>query len=94
MTQIAEGFEKEGLAMRQKEEADEQALRDAQHRQEHEQEQEAIDARQREVELQLPWVVDGVPDESLRAIILKLSESVQSFLEPLNRDEQQCRLCF
>lgn len=83
VTQIAEGFEKEGLAMRQKEEADEQALRDAQHRQEHEQEQEAIDARQREVELQLPWVVDGVPDESLRAIILKLSESVQSFLEPL-----------
>ena len=83
VAQIAEGFEQEGLAMRQKEAADAQALQHALDQAKRQQAQEALAEKERGVGLQLPWVVDGVPDEVLRASIFKLSESVHAFLEPL-----------
>jgi hypothetical protein len=83
---LAEGFEQEGAAMREKEDADARALRRAREAREQDlstTKDDSSSAKAQSIELRLPWVVDGAPDLALRATILKLSESVQSFLEPL-----------
>ena len=81
VSQIAEGLEREAEAMKKKEEEDAEALRVARAAAKEEEAKKKCEEEERGLALQLPWVVDGKADDGLRAAILKISQSDESFMQ-------------